>query len=69
MSFPSGGQLPTDNPVLQFVYNFLVPFPVWTGIKINSSPNRKWKKIITAQTGNGTMKMYANFEINWSVDS
>ena len=26
-------------------------------------------KLIPAQTGNRTLKMYANFKINWSVDS
>ena len=52
MSFLSGGQLSTDKLVLQFVYIFIIPFPVWAGvklilaqtgyvIKINSSPNRK----------------------------
>ena len=39
MSFLSGGQLSTDKLVLQFVHNIIVSFPVWAGIKINSSPN------------------------------
>ena len=42
MSFLSGGQLSTDKLVLQFVYIFIVSFPVWAGIKI-----------IQAKTGNG----------------
>ena len=29
-----------DKLVLQFVHNIIVSFPVWAGIKINSSPNR-----------------------------
>ena len=42
MSFLPGGQSSTNKLVLQFVYIFIVPFPVWAGIKINSSPKRKW---------------------------
>ena len=41
MPFLSGGQLSTENLVLQFVYIFIISFPVRAGIKINSSPNRK----------------------------
>ena len=80
-SFLCGGQLSTDELDLKFVYIFIISFPVWTGIKINSSPNRKlnWNwlhpkqeielKSIPARTGNGTMKMYTNCRINFSVDS
>ena len=68
MSFLSGGQLSTDKLVLQFVYIFRVSFPVWAGIKIKSSSTRKWKKLIPAQTGNGTMKMYTTCKIDLSVD-
>ena len=67
MSFSSGGQLSTDKLVWQFVYNFLVAFPVLAGIKIKSSPTRKWKKKNLAQTENGTIKMYTNCKIDLSV--
>ena len=56
MSFLYGGQLSTNKLVLQFVQIFIVSFPVWAGIKINSSP------------GNGTMKTYTSCKISLSVD-
>ena len=42
MSFLFGGQLSSDKLFLHFVFIFIVLFPVWARIKINSSPNRKW---------------------------
>ena len=36
----------------------IIPFPVWAGLKL-----------IQAQTGKGTMKMYTNCKINLPVDS
>jgi len=44
MSFLYEGQISTNKLVLQFVYIFIVSYPVWAGIKINSSPKRKWDK-------------------------
>ena len=44
MSFLYEGQISTNKLVLQFVYIFIVSYPVWAGIKINSSPKRKWNK-------------------------
>ena len=41
MSFLLGGQLSTDKSILQLVYIFIVPFPLWAGISFNSSPHRK----------------------------
>ena len=32
MSFLFGGQISTDKLILQLVYVFIVPFPVWAGI-------------------------------------
>ena len=53
MSFLFGGQPSTDKLILQFVYIFIFPFPIWVGfnllpmpiwagINFNSSQNRKW---------------------------
>ena len=53
-----GGQSPTDKLVLQFVYIFIVSFPVWAGIKIYSSQNRKWN-----------YENYTSCRISLSVDS
>ena len=36
------GQLPTDKDDKKLRHILIIPFPVWAGIKINSSPNRKW---------------------------
>ena len=47
MSFLFGGQLSTDKLISQFVYIFIVPFPVW--VEIN---------LIPAQTGNGIIDMW-----------
>ena len=58
MSFLYGGQSSTDKLILQLVYIFIVPFPVWAGLKS-----------IPAQTGYGTMKMYTNCKIDLPVDS
>ena len=58
MSFLPGGQSTTDKLVLQFLYIFIVSFPVWAGIKTNFSPNRKWN-----------YKNYTSCRISLSVDS
>ena len=46
MSYTYKGQLSTDKDdrKLENILGHIViiPFPVWAGIKINSSPNRKW---------------------------
>ena len=40
------GQLSTDQDEGKLGHilghMLIIPFPVWAGIKINSSPNRKW---------------------------
>ena len=60
MSFPSGGQLSTDKLVLNAMYIFIVPFPVWAGIV--SSPHR-----------NGIINMWPKLGVNFlsslSVDN
>ena len=40
MSYTYQGQLSTDKNDR----NFIFPYPVWAGIKVNSSPNRIWNK-------------------------
>jgi len=58
MSFLFGGQLSTNQIVLQFMQNFKVSFPVWAGIKIYSGPKEEMElDLIPAKIGYGTMKM------------
>ena len=45
MSFLFGGQLLTDNLILQLVYIFIVPFPVWAGINFDSISGLGWNEI------------------------
>ena len=69
MSFLFGGQLSTDQLVLQFVHIFKVSFPVWAGIKINSRTKEEMKlELIPAKIRHRTMKMYTNCKTNPSVD-
>ena len=42
MSLLIGGQLSTGKKGLGFVYIFIVPFPVWTGINFNSISCLVW---------------------------
>ena len=67
MSFLFGGQLSTDKLILQLVYIFIVPFPVWAGIKINSSKQEMELELIPAETRYGTIKMYRNCKLIVSV--
>ena len=74
MSYTYEGQLSTDKDDRKFghilEHMLMIPFPVLAGTKINSSQKQEMElKLIPAQTGNGTMKMYTNCEINSSVDS
>ena len=41
-SYTYEGQLSTDKDDKKLQHILIIPFPVWAGIKINSSPNRKW---------------------------
>ena len=41
-SYTYEGQLSTYKDERKLGHMLIVPFPVWAGIKINSSPNRKW---------------------------
>ena len=45
-SYTYEGQLSTDKDDRKLGqilgHMLIIPFPVWAGIKINSSPNRKW---------------------------
>ena len=55
MSFLFGGQISTDQLVLQFMQIFKVSFPVWAGIEINSSPKEEMElELIPANIGYGT---------------
>ena len=83
MSFLSERQLSTDKLVFNLCTFSLKLFPVQTGnqiklipaqrgkgIKINFQPKQEMEsKLIRAQTGNGTIKMYTYCEINLSEDS
>ena len=42
MSYTYKGQLSTDKYDRKLWLMLIIPFPVRAGIKINSSPNRKW---------------------------
>ena len=62
MSFTYKGQLSTDKDDRKLTpslgYMLIIPF--LCGLEL---------EIILAQTGNGTMKMYTNCKIDFSVDS
>ena len=62
MSFLFGGQISIGKYILQFVYIFIIPFPVWAGINFHP-----------AQTGNGIINMWSNmcpnFLLSLSVDN
>ena len=44
MSYTYEGQLSTDKDDRMLGHMLIIPHPVWAGIKINSSPKRKWNK-------------------------
>ena len=41
MSYTYEGQLSTDKDDRKLGHMFIIPFPVWAGIKTKSSPDRK----------------------------
>ena len=54
--------------ILPFVYILTVLFPLLAGINL-FQPNQEMElELMSAQTGNRTMKMYKNYKINLSVD-
>ena len=40
-SYTYEGQLSTDEDIRKLGHMLIIPFPVWAGTKINSSPTRK----------------------------
>ena len=69
MSFLFGGHLSTDKLILQFLYIFIVPFPVWAGIILIQFPVWLEFILIPAQTENEAMKMNTDCKTGVSVDS
>ena len=54
--------------ILPFVYILTVLFPLLAGINL-FQPNQEMElELMSAKTGNRTMKMYKNHKINLSVD-
>ena len=54
--------------ILPFVYILIVLFPLLAGINLFQPKQEMELELMSAKTGNGTMKMYKNYKINLSVD-